>query len=134
MNYPDLSINDSEKAIQHIDVDDGVRSGASATFAVYKNIRIYGFLDWLYFNLPGFAFISKYCYKSFSRNRRVLRFFTHLFWGKSRQPSEYKIVSQLFLRALACIYLAAFGSLAVQILGLIGSDGILPLQNYLPQL
>ena len=45
MNYPDLSINDFEKAIQHIDVDDGVRSGARATFAVYKNISVHGFLD-----------------------------------------------------------------------------------------
>ena len=36
-----------------------------------------------------------------------------------------------FLRGLGLIYLAAFFSLAGQVLGLIGSDGILPLTDYL---
>ncbi|MEO8392676.1 MAG: lipase maturation factor family protein [Chloroflexota bacterium] len=37
----------------------------------------------------------------------------------------------LFLRALGLVYLCAFGSLAVQITGLIGSQGILPAGNFL---
>lgn len=37
----------------------------------------------------------------------------------------------LFLRLLGCVYLAAFLSAAVQIRGLIGSQGILPLGRYL---
>lgn len=37
----------------------------------------------------------------------------------------------LFLRGLALIYLAAFASLAVQIEGLVGADGILPVQSFL---
>ena len=38
----------------------------------------------------------------------------------------------LFLRALGLIYLSAFGSLAVQVRGLIGPNGILPADQYLP--
>ncbi len=40
-------------------------------------------------------------------------------------------VSRLFLKALALIYLAAFVSLAPQVAGLIGPDGILPVHRYL---
>src|SRR6185369_11983496 len=38
----------------------------------------------------------------------------------------YALASWLFLRALGLIYFAAFASLARQILGLVGSGGILP--------
>ena len=38
---------------------------------------------------------------------------------------DYRRVSRLFLRVLALIYLAAFGSLGVQIEGLAGSQGLL---------
>jgi len=48
------------------------------------------------------------------------------------QPAEgYTLVSWLFLKLLALIYFAAFMSLAVQIIGLVGPDGILPYQEML---
>ncbi|MGJ0486502.1 MAG: lipase maturation factor family protein [Methylomicrobium sp.] len=40
----------------------------------------------------------------------------------------YALVSWLFLRGLALTYLAAFASISIQIEGLIGSQGILPIQ------
>ena len=40
-------------------------------------------------------------------------------------------MSWLFLRLLGAVYVAAFGSLAVQIQGLVGHAGILPLDEYL---
>lgn len=47
------------------------------------------------------------------------------------QPaSEQRLISWLFLRLLALIYLAAFASLAVQITGLVGNQGILPLDEH----
>jgi hypothetical protein len=46
-------------------------------------------------------------------------------------PASYALVEWLFLRALGLIYLSAFVSLSVQMLGLIGSDGILPAAQYL---
>jgi hypothetical protein len=47
-------------------------------------------------------------------------------WGTSPQQTEYRLISALFLRLLALIYLVAFVSIAMQIVGLVGSDGILP--------
>jgi hypothetical protein len=47
------------------------------------------------------------------------------------QPAtEQRLVSGLFLRLLALIYLAAFASLSVQIIGLVGETGILPLSDH----
>ena len=46
---------------------------------------------------------------------------------------DYRRVSRLFLRVLALIYLAAFGSLGLQIEGLAGSQGLLPFGAYLEE-
>ena len=52
-----------------------------------------------------------------------------LLWGPALEPERYELVSWLFLRLLGAIYVAAFASLAVQILGLAGHAGILPLDE-----
>ncbi|MEA3275602.1 MAG: lipase maturation factor family protein [Pseudomonadota bacterium] len=44
---------------------------------------------------------------------------------------DYRLVAWLFLRLLALIYLAAFASLAVQITGLAGAQGIFPISEQL---
>lgn len=49
-------------------------------------------------------------------------------------PETSAAISWLFLRGLGLIYFAAFASLATQILGLIGADGILPLNDALARI
>jgi len=50
----------------------------------------------------------------------------------SLQPVDnYRLASLLFVKLLALIYFAAFSSLAVQITGLVGFNGILPLAEFL---
>jgi hypothetical protein len=51
--------------------------------------------------------------------------------GDRPEPSTYFLSVWLFQRALAVVYLVAFASLGVQILGLVGSDGILPARDFL---
>ena len=54
-----------------------------------------------------------------------------------QQPAEdsaYGLIGWLFLRGLAMIYFAAFASMATQIEGLIGANGILPLQHELAEI
>ncbi|GAB6051282.1 lipase maturation factor family protein [Magnetospira thiophila] len=46
-------------------------------------------------------------------------------------PDDYRIVTALFLKGLALIYAIAFGSLAVQIVGLAGSEGMFPIAEQL---
>jgi hypothetical protein len=49
-------------------------------------------------------------------------------------PDSFFLSRWLFLRLLGVVYLAAFLSLWVQIKGLIGAQGILPVRDYLPAL
>lgn len=48
--------------------------------------------------------------------------------------STHYLLSWVFLRGLAVIYFAAFASMAVQIEGLIGENGILPIQSKLTEI
>ena len=48
--------------------------------------------------------------------------------------AEMRLVSWLFLRLLALIYLAAFYSMTGQMVGLTGSEGILPIGELLDRL
>ena len=56
--------------------------------------------------------------------------FWHRWRDRANQP-RYQLTRALFLRGLALVYFAAFGSLAVQLDGLIGSRGILPAAEFL---
>ncbi len=49
------------------------------------------------------------------------------FWIRFSYSDEYHLISWLFLRGLALVYIAAFASMYVQIRGLVGAEGILPL-------
>jgi hypothetical protein len=49
----------------------------------------------------------------------------------SPEPATYLVSSQLFRRLVGLCYLAAFVSLWVQVDGLIGSSGVLPVQQFL---
>lgn len=52
--------------------------------------------------------------------------------GSLLAPDErYRLAAGLFLRAIALIYLAAFVSAALEITGLVGETGILPVGDYL---
>lgn len=54
-----------------------------------------------------------------------MKVFSNSYWTRFR--ADYAVIAWLFLRGLALIYFAAFASMAVQIEGLVGENGILPL-------
>jgi hypothetical protein len=68
------------------------------------------------------------------RSRKHAAMMNLMFWrdrgGQSRRP-PYCCTRSAFLRGMGLVYLAAFGSVAVQVDGLIGSRGILPAADYL---
>ena len=133
-DFPRISEEEFRRAIYLFEPDGDTYSGAGAAFRLYRGIPPLSILAWLYRYLPGFAALSELCYGFFSRHRGLLAFLTHLCWGRNREPARYDRVTWLFLRLLGGIYLAAFVSYGVQVLGLIGSDGISPLASYLPAL
>jgi lipase maturation factor 1 len=54
-------------------------------------------------------------------------------FGPDPGPPGYLTARWLFLRSLGAIFFSAFYSLAFQIRGLIGPNGVLPARNYLPE-
>lgn len=69
------------------------------------------------------------------RGIRYARDFLSRVWsivhGAPAEPMTYVLVIALFRRALGVIYFLAFASLAVQMPGLYGSQGILPIADYI---
>src|SRR5438067_1993274 len=65
-----------------------------------------------------------------SRLRRLFDTIARLYGGGT-PPVTYVLTRWLFLRLLGVIYLFAFASLWVQIIGLVGSHGISPIADFL---
>ena len=86
---------------------------------------------WCYTRVPGFAAACEWGYAYLARRRGLLDRATKILWGPALEAERYALVSWVFLRLFGAIYVAAFASLGVQILGLVGHAGILPLGEYL---
>jgi lipase maturation factor 1 len=104
--------------------------GARAVFVTLTYAPGMAWLLWAYQHVPGFAAVSEGAYRVIAAHRTFFYHLTRLTFGKRIQPLKTAKVEWLFLRLLAAIYFAAFASLAVQITGLIGSRGILPVSGY----
>jgi predicted DCC family thiol-disulfide oxidoreductase YuxK len=130
-DYPAIPADAFPHAVQLVEPGGEVLSGAAATFKLLSYASSRGAWWWLYRHVPGFAPVSEAAYDFLSARRGLLAWFTHLLWGRKLELDRYDLVAWLFLRGLGLVYLAAFISLAVQILGLVGAQGILPLGEYL---
>ena len=128
--YPAIPRQAFSHAIQFIDRDGQVYSAAAATFRVLRYSPGRAAWWWCYAHLPGFAPMSEWAYAFFARRRGVLAVLTKFLWGPALRAERYALVGWIFLRLFGAIYLAAFASLGVQILGLIGHAGILPVASY----
>ncbi len=118
-------------AVQLIEPDGHVFAGAAASFRVLRDVPGHAAWWWLYAHLPGFARVSERAYAFTARRRGMLDRVSRLMWGPALEPESYDLVSWTFLRLFGAIYVAAFASLGVQIQGLAGRAGILPLADYL---
>lgn len=133
-DYPQLTAGDCRHAIQFID-DAGHRySGAAASFKLLSLVPGRGAAWWLYRYLPGFALLAESSYAFFARHRGLLRSGTHILYGPWPAPARYERVAGWFLRGLGLVYLCAFISASIQIEGLIGSNGLLPVGDFLDRL
>jgi len=130
--FPEISVEQFKRAMAFIEPAGEVFFAAEA---VYRSLRYRSsrrWLAWSYDHLPGFAAISEIAYKVIARHRGLGSTFTRLLWGKDARPPTYSWARRWFLRALGLTYLIAFVSLWVQIDGLVGSNGVSPLNQFLP--
>ena len=128
--HPDISQEQFANAIQYFGEDGEHQSGAAASFRTLRHADSRSLSWWCYQNLPGFDFITEVAYQFIARHRDWFYKPSKLLWGKERYPERFDQLSWLFLRLLGLIYLSAFISFAVQAMGLIGSNGIVPLADY----
>jgi predicted DCC family thiol-disulfide oxidoreductase YuxK len=130
--FPEIPVEQFKRAVAFIEPD-----GKSffAAEAVYRSLRCRSsrkWLAWSYDHVPGFAPVSEIAYRFIARHRKLGSAVTRLLWGKDVRPPTYFWARRWFLRALGLIYLIAFVSLWVQVDGLVGSNGMSPVTQFLP--
>jgi lipase maturation factor 1 len=130
--FPEIPREQFERSVIYIETDGAVYSGAEAVFRSLRCRSSKKWLAWSYYHFPGFAPVSESLYKIISCNRRFASVITRLLWGNDVRPPTYFVARRWFLRAVGLIFLIAFVSLWVQIDGLIGSNGITPVREFLP--
>jgi predicted DCC family thiol-disulfide oxidoreductase YuxK len=130
-DFPTISAEEFHRAVQLVEPDGRVYSGAAATFRMLRHASARAVWWWCYTRVPGFAGLTEWAYAYLSQRRGLLNVLTKLLWGPALQMERYALVSWVFLRLFGAIYIAAFASLGVQILGLVGHAGIAPVDDYL---
>ena len=128
-SFPQISAESFRQSVQLVLPDERVLSGAAAAFSTLEYAGVHWPM-WLYRHAPGFAPVSEFSYRFIAARRNQFSRLTRLTFGRPA-PLSYGRVEWLFLRILALIYLIAFSSLAVQITGLVGAQGILPAGRFL---
>lgn len=130
-DYPEITPEQYQKAIQYITPDRQISSGAKAAFLTLSNAVGHQYWLILYKYLPGFALISEFFYSLVSSHRKLFYKISIFFWGRHPLPPTYDLITWLFLRGLGILFLIAFYSFGTQALGLIGHEGIIPVKNFL---
>ncbi|MGO8931960.1 MAG: lipase maturation factor family protein [Limisphaerales bacterium] len=124
--YPEVPRGQFETAVQLVETSGTVYGGAEAVFrALAHNPHETWLLDWYEHSLV-FAHASEWGYRLVARHRGFFSALTRLAWGRHLEPPTRNLVRWVFMRSLGLIYLIAFVSLWVQIIGLVGTSGILP--------
>jgi predicted DCC family thiol-disulfide oxidoreductase YuxK len=124
--FSEIERKQFETAVQLIMPDGAVYSGAEA---VFRSLALHPHQAWLmgwYEQSPMFVRFSDWSYRVVARHRTFFSWLTQLLWGGQVGPPSFLLVRWIFLRLLAIIYLCAFVSLWSQIMGLAGSNGIVP--------
>lgn len=130
-SFPDIPPERFQESVVLVEPEGELFFGAEAALRALGKGRGFSWLPWLYAKIPGFAFVAETLYGFVARHRMLFSRVTRLLWGSAAAGPSWTVGPWVFLRLLALIYLAAFLSLWVQVHGLIGSEGILPVADYL---
>jgi predicted DCC family thiol-disulfide oxidoreductase YuxK len=129
--HPSIPAETFHRSVVLINPDGTHITGALAAITAARGARAGKRLLSLYLRLPGFGSAAERLYRLAAEHRDEMYLLTRVLWGRSTVPPGYAATRWLFLRALALVYAVAFGSLCVQLPGLIGSNGISPAAMFL---
>src|SRR5256884_1179464 len=130
--FPEIPLEEFQRAGSFIEPDGKTFFAAEAVYRSLACRSSRKWMAWSYDQVPGFAAISEIAYGFIARHRKVGSAFTRVLWGRDVRPPTYFWARRWFIRAVGLIYLIAFVSLWIQVEGLIGANGISPVNQFLP--
>ena len=129
--FPEIAPEAFARSVQLVLPTGEILEGARA---VFEALSLGGRKRWLlaaYRHAPGFGGLAEGAYRLVARHRGAASAATRVLWGSRVERPQYRIASDLFVRLIGLCYLVAFVSLWVQVAGLIGSHGVLPIGEFL---
>ena len=129
--FPEIPRQNFARSVQLILPDGKVFTAAHAVFRTLACVPGWRWMLWIYLHFPGAAPMAELAYRFVARHRNPLYRLTRLLWGKHFEKPAFTLATWLFLRLLGVAYFFAFLSLATQVAGLIGQNGILPAKAFL---
>src|SRR6266545_1853934 len=130
--FPEIPADEFNRSLALIQPDGTVVFAAEAVYRSLANRRSREWLAWTYDHVPVFAAISESGYGFIARHRNFASAVTRLLWGKDVRRPTYFWARRWFPRTLGVIYLIAFVSFWIQADGLVGSNGMSPVNQFLP--
>jgi lipase maturation factor 1 len=128
--YPEISPEQFQTSVWLVYPDGRRVHSAEAALELMAFAPGKAWLLWSYRHIPGFAPVTELAYRFTAAHRSFFFHVTRSLWGKTVEPASHRWTRSLFLRGLGISYLLAFFSLAPQIIGLVGENGIQPVQTY----
>ncbi|HEX6790325.1 MAG TPA: lipase maturation factor family protein [Candidatus Krumholzibacteria bacterium] len=128
--YPEIPRENFARAVHLIEPDGSHSSGAEAVFRALAH----GGRGWpiaCYENVPLFRSLSEGLYGIVARHRNGAASVTRMLYGNHVVPPGERRTVALFLRAMGVVFAIAFLSLWVQIIALVGENGVLPAGEHL---
>src|SRR6185436_20190878 len=132
--FPEISPDEFRRSVWLVYPDRRRVNGAAAAFELMAHAPWKSWPLWLYRNLPGFAVVSETAYRIIAEHRNAFYWLTRILWGKEIYPATYRLTRSAILKGLAIVFLISFLSMLPQISGLIGSNGISPVGDYLSEI
>ncbi|HSV14530.1 MAG TPA: lipase maturation factor family protein, partial [Tepidisphaeraceae bacterium] len=129
--FPQIDPTAFGQAVHLVEPDGRVSRGAEAVLRAHALAGRRRGWWWAYRYLPGFSAVAEQVYSTIAAHREAADQIDLQLLGRRTDIGTHRLTRQVFLRSLGVIYVIAFGSLWVQINGLIGSGGILPIDHYL---
>jgi hypothetical protein len=130
-SYPEIPPEAFEQGVQFVQTDGWIAQNAEAAFCALAELPAWRWPLWAYRFLPGVRPATEALYRLVANHRGLFSRLDRWWVGPDPLPPGFRVTRWIFLRFLALIYLAAFGSFWVQAPGLIGSEGILPMEETL---
>lgn len=130
-DHPSLTRADFARAVRFVDAEGRISAGAEASLRALAMAPGHGAGLWIYAHVPGAARLCEAAYRLVATHRGTALRASRWLWGARHRPACYEATRGLLISGLALVFLIAFVSMAGQVTGLVGSDGLMPVADYL---